>query len=186
MKKAFAILIAVMVLASCSTTKRIGGFLAPVYVTNTKKIQVLPPQHMVGEQDAQILLELKFGKDTFSLVALVFADSQTMEISLFNDFGTDMGSLFFDGQEATLDCALVPPQLKAEYIINDLETAWYNPEALKANYAASKLTLDIEKTDDGEIRRVMSGKKLIEEITVSDSEVVVKNILRGYEYRLVQ
>lgn len=176
-----------LLMASCTSTKAVNGAkLDPVYVTNTKKIIVLPPSFMKGEQDCQALLELKFGENTFTLLAYVFADNQSMEINLYNDFGTDMGSLFFDGLEAVLDCSLVPPELKAEYIINDLEIAWYDFEAMVNHYKDSKLTLTKEPADDGEIRKVYSGNKLICEITVSDTEVHVKNYLRGYEYRLQQ
>ena len=37
-----------------------------------------------------------------------------------------------------------------------------------------------------EIRKIYDGKKLIEEISIIDNTVTIKNHLRGYEYKLTK
>lgn len=174
-----------LLLISCASRKGAGASLNPVYVTNSKKVQLLQPAYMNGEIDNQQYLKMSFGDQSFNLLAYVFADQSSIDIQLFNDFGASMGNLFYDGFECTVDSALFPSNLKPEYIICDLQNAWYSFDALKENYAASKLTFTCEKTENGEIRKVMSGKKLIELIEITDADIRIKNYLRHYEYYIV-
>lgn len=187
MKKSFCLAFALisLLLVSCATRKAASGSLNPVYVTNSKKVQVLQPAFMNGEVDAQQYLTMTYGNQSFSLLAYVFADDSSIDIQLFNDFGAGMGNLYFDGFECIVESALFPSNLKPEYIILDLQNAWYKFDALKANYAASKLTFTSEKTENGEIRKVMNGNKLIEKIEITETDIRITNYLRQYEYFIV-
>ena len=183
-KKTFLILAGLMLLASCRTVQP-AGKTNPVYVTNTKKIYILPTACIEAPVDCMQLVSGKFGDQTFTLMGLLVADENEVSLSLFNDFGTDMGTLFYDGFTAGFDSPVFPPELKAEYLINDLQCAYYKPEALTENFAKSGLTFTVEKNDSEEVRKIFSGKKLISEITRMDGSAKIVNHLRGYQYELV-
>lgn len=170
-------------LTGCATVKKTGN-LSPVFVTNTKSINLLQPVNMDGAIDNLQLLTGSFGETSFSLLAYFQSDDSGIFLALMNTMGTDMGSLTFDGEYVSFETAVFPAELKPEYIIADIQHAYYKADAVQANLAASKLTF-IETTEGKvRIRKILSGKKLIEEIRIDGGRVAIKNYLRGYEYSL--
>jgi hypothetical protein len=181
-----------LLLTSCVSVKKLNN-LSKVYVTNTKQINLLPPEDIADELDDLMLFKGDFNGLAINLPALVQADSQGIYITLLNDFGTDMGSISYDGFSAQVDMAILPSKLKIEYIINDFQNAFYKEEKLRQNLKASKLDFKVLKADEGEdaaesdsgeIRQVYSGNKLIEEITINSQGAAIKNLLRGYSFSL--
>ncbi|MBR1638885.1 MAG: DUF3261 domain-containing protein [Treponema sp.] len=153
----------------------------PVYITNSKKINLLLPEYAERTVDLLQLLNGSFGEESFSLMVYSQIDSQGISLSLFNDFGTDMGSVFFDGKQVVFDSAYFPKSLPGEYILADIQNAFYDEAALRANYSASKLNFEAAAG----LRRILDGKKIIEEIEISESQITIKNFLRKYEYQLI-
>lgn len=165
--------------------------LRPVYVTNSKKIFLLAPQYSRKVVDAVQLLEGSFGNSKFALMSYTQIDTKGIGLSLFNDFGTDMGNLSFGEEAISFDSAYFPSALPAEYIVNDIQNAFYDFDALKLNYKASDLRFEKESSSDSEDansekRKIYDGKKLIEEILILENTVTIKNYLRGYEYKLIE
>ena len=108
-----------------------------------------------------------------------------------NDFGTDMGNVSYDGERVIFNSAYFPKNLPGEYIICDIQNAFYDVAALEENYKSAGLifegTLILWETGTPEeIRKIYDGKKLIEEITNKDDTITIKNYLRGYEYKLTK
>lgn len=170
---------------SCTSVKNPGNSTSPVYVTNTKKIFILPTRFISEPVDCMQIVNGKFGDQSFGLMGYLSADETNITLSLFNDFGTDMGNLSYDGFAADFDSAVFPPELKAEYLINDLQCAYYQADALKENFSNSKLEF-IESLDNGIItRKIFNGNTLISEIVKSEDSVTIKNHLRGYEFELL-
>ena len=146
-----------------------------VYVTNRHKVPLLLPCDMNG--------------------IYFFSDQNEMQLSLLNDFGTDMGSLFYDGREVRFESAMFPKNLKAEYIVCDIQNAYYDSAALEANYKNAGLSFETERILDEsgepvEVRKIFEEKKLIEEITLKNGRevqsITIRNYLRGYEYKLTK
>ena len=184
MKKFFLALELIALLfifASCQSTKNQSA-LRPVYITNSKKITLLEPQYANSNIDGILLLTGKFNDTSFSMMSYSQIDNKQISLSLFNDFGTDMGSLFYDGQKVLFESAYLPSKLPGEYIIADIQNAFYDFEALKENFALVKLVF--EESEDKTVRRIFDGKKLIEEIINTESQITVTNYLRGYQYNL--
>ncbi len=180
------VLLFTLFFVSCKSTN-LSSHLNSVYVTNTKKVPVLPPECMQGELDALNLFTGSFNGETFSTPVYVQADESGLYLLLLNDFGVGMGELSFDGKEASLDSPLFPKELKAEYIILDFQNAYYDVNSLKSTYNASKIQFEQNFESDGtEIRRILNGSKLIEEIVIQNGKVVIENKLRGYTYTLVE
>lgn len=187
MKKLFisgGIFILFALLNSCSTTKLPESEVAPVYITNTKKFYLLHPAELENPVDAQQLLNGSFGSSSFSLLAYTQADENGIFMSLFNDFGTSMGNLSYDGIRVSFDSAIFPKALKAEYIVADLQFAYYKLDAVKK--ALSEVHLTVSETEENGVvvRKILNGKKCIEVITKNGNVLTILNNLRGYKYIL--
>jgi len=194
-RKSFLILALILPLCffnSCASAKKsqAAGPFRPVYITNSKKVKLLSPEKAALVFDGVQLLNGSFGSQSFSLLSYTQIDERGISLSLMNDFGADMGNLFYDASTLAFDSAYFPKTLPGEYIICDIQNAYYSEEALRNNYEAAGLRFEVSTQEEngGELlqtRRIYDGKKLIEEITLSKYEVTIKNILRGYSYQLV-
>lgn len=179
---------------SCASNKvQPVGNLNPVYVTNTKAVNLLPPSTRTVPVDQIQLLNGRFGTQEFTLITYFQLDSNGIFITLLNDFGTDMGSASYDGNTVQFDSPVFPKNMKAEYIIADIQNAYYDFEELKANFEKSGLIFEekiITSGDNGDrphvTRLIKNNKKVIEEITISEKSIRIQNYLRGYEYNLTQ
>lgn len=167
--------------------------LRPVYITNSKKVNLLMPSAAGQIFEGLQLLNGSFGDSSFSLMSFSQINARGISLSLMNDFGTDMGNLFFDGEQVIFDSAYFPKNLPGEYIICDIQNAYYDEAALRENYEKAGLEFevwngsdDIQAAGVSETRLIKDGKKLIEEITITDDTVKIKNYLRGYEYELTK
>lgn len=166
-----------------------------VYVTNRHKVPLLLPCDMNGSVETYQVMEGSYGNQHFSMLLYFFSDQNEMQLSLLNDFGTDMGSLFYDGREVRFESAMFPKNLKAEYIVCDIQNAYYDSAALEANYKNAGLIFETERILDEsgepvEVRKIFEEKKLIEEITLKNGRevqsITIRNYLRGYEYKLTK
>ena len=158
---------------------------------NIKKVNLLSPGNIAAVFEGLQLLNGSFGKTSFNLLSYTQIDAQGISLSLMNDFGTDMGSLFYNGEKVVFDSAYFPKTLPGEYIICDIQNAYYDSAALEENYKKAGLifeeTLILWETGTPEeIRKIYDGKKLIEEIRITYDTVTIKNYLRGYEYELTK
>ena len=177
--------------ASCKTTKAAQeDKVKAVYITNTKKINLLPPENAAVVFDGLQLFNGSFGDSSFTMMSYTQIDAKGINLSLINDFGTDMGNLFYDGNQVKFESAYLPAKLPGEYIVEEIQNAYYDEEALRKNYASAKLRFEIQKDAadaDGklyEVRRIFDGKNLIEKITKSEEKVRITNYLRGYAFEL--
>ena len=167
--------------------------LRPVYITNTKKVNLLPPAAAGGVFEGLQLLNGSFGGTSFNLLSYSQIDATAISLSLMNDFGTDMGNVFYDGAKVIFDSAYFPKNLPGEYIICDIQNAYYDEAALRENYEKAGLQFEVwngsgynRAAGVSETRLIKDGKKLIEEISIIDNTVTIKNYLRGYEYQLTK
>ena len=167
---------------SKSSKKITATGLRPIYVTNTKKVELLLPEYALGTYDGIQLLEGTFGDTSFTLLSYTQIDATGISLSLMNDFGSDMGNVFYDGNNVVFDSAYFPKALPGEYIICDIQNAFYDFVVLEDNYVRAGLRFEV---GDG-FRKVYDGKKLIEEITILENTITIKNYLRGYEYNLMK
>lgn len=179
-----------LLFVSCKTTGAARQTATrPVYITNTKKIYLLPPEKSAEVFDGLQLFNGSFGDSSFAMMSYTQIDAKGINLSLINDFGTDMGNLFYDGNQVKFESAYLPEKLPGEYIVEEIQNAYYDEEALRENYAAAKLRFEIQKdAPEGniyEVRRIFDGKNLIEEITKTEGKVRITNYLRGYAFELI-
>lgn len=186
-------------LISCKSTGTVKkaeekiSTLRPVYITNTKKVNLLQPSAAGQVFEGLQLLNGSFGDSSFSLMSYSQIDATAISLSLMNDFGADMGNLFYDGAKVIFDSAYFPKALPGEYIICDIQNAYYDEAALRENYEKAGLEFEVwngsgynQAAGVSETRLIKDRKKLIEEISIIDNTVTIKNYLRGYEYQLTK
>ena len=156
-----------------------------VFVTNLKKVNILTADNIIKPMDEIQLFEGSFGDRSFSLPLYIQADEKGISISMLNDFGTSLGDLTYSNNVVEFSSSLFPENLKAEYIVWDIQLAIYKAEALSQRLARQKLVFTVESDGETEVRRILDGSKIIEEITLRKNYMEIKNILRGYEYHLI-
>ena len=176
----------------------------PVYVTNTKKVYLLPVESIQTSVESYQYFEGDFGSKKFNSNLFLTADSSGISVLILNEMGIEMGLLVYDGESASLESTLFPKSLKCEYILLDLQNAYAEEDALKKHYASYGLEFEeVSQTASSEqnnnapssapggtqsaplkTRWIKNGKKIIEKISIFEKKIVIENILRGYSYRL--
>lgn len=157
-----------------------------VFVTNTRPVKLLPPESFTGETvDGLYSFELTFSDTTISCLSLVTVSSSEIFLSAFNEMGISMGEISYTGNDLLYASTFLPENLKAEYVIADIQNIFYANDVLRQNFG-KKLSVTDEFSDSCMIRNIYSGNELIESITVSDDSISLTNYLRGYEYVLVK
>ena len=162
--------------------------LNPVYVTNKIKVFPLPTEAIAEEIESYQIFSGTFSMKgitkEFSSPVYLQADKNGIVIMLLTDFGMEAGTIFYDGKEAKIESSFFPQNIKCEYIILDLQNAYCTADELSAHYEKAGLTFAQDTTTEKTVRTIAKGKKLIEEIEITQSEIVIKNHLRKYSYRL--
>lgn len=188
-----------VLLLSCASARFESAF-SPVYVTNTSKYAILPPGAMDGALDSVERMTVAFGGQSFDFDVYVISDASQLSMTIFNEFGTTMGSLLYDGATLDFDSAVFPKNLKAEYIVADFQFCLYRVDELKA--ALKNIGVDFEVAlacglgETTETRILSKKGKLISKITKTFAptgengaeelkSIHYENILRGYSYTLV-
>jgi len=177
---------------SCATNKNVETFtketLSPVYVTNKIKVLPLPTNAIKEEISAYQVFsgsfKMKGITKEFSSPVYLEADENGIVIMMLTDFGMETGTIYYDGKEAKIESSFFPKNIKCEYIILDLQNAYCDTDALKSHYEKNGLNFTEKLEDEKTIRSISNKKKVIEEITISKKEIIIKNLLRKYSYRL--
>ena len=202
---------------SCSSSKiqqisqknENSSVLPQVYITNSKKIKLLKNSEFQGNFDKIQMISGNFGTQNFEFLGNLQIDSNSLSLTILSPMGTDLGAIYFDEKGIVLDSAYFPQNLKAEYIICDIQSAYFPAESLRENFKEAGLSFTEEimnlskneenvKTDDEIpqnsknlieknqiIRKIYDKNKIIEEIVISQNEIRISNKLRNYEYILI-
>jgi len=178
-------LLLLAIFASCATV-RPRGIRYPVHVTNARVVDLLPPVDIAFPIEGLYMFTASFGTSSFYMQAFIQANEGGIFINLLNDFGSDMGTLTYTGNELSLASSVLPASLKAQYIVADIQFAYYDADAVAESLRRAGLDFTVTKDDGMELRRIMNGKKCIEEISITSSSVSIINHLRGYEYHLTE
>ena len=86
----------------------------PVYVTNTKKVYLLPVESIRTPVESYQYFEGDFGSKKFNSNLFLTADSSGISVLILNEMGIEMGLLVYDGESASLESTMFPKSLKCE------------------------------------------------------------------------
>lgn len=193
-------------LISCSSAK-IGieknkEKLSPVYITNAKKINLLKNNEFsenrenVEKIDVMQLISGNFSNQNFEFLANLIINDEEISFSLLSPMGTDLGNFSYRDNFVNFYSDFFPKKMKAEYIIADIQNAYFPFENLKQNFEKAGLTFTQEiqvisdKNDSQNsknkviIRRIYDKNQLIETISVFNDIITIENNLRNYKYVL--
>ena len=160
--------------------------LGKVFVTNTKSIYILSPDFLSKPVDKLFLMTFESDSFKFSTPIYVYADKSGIYLTILNNFGIDMGSLNFSDGQIELDSSIFPDKIKPVYLINEFQNAFYQQAALSQNLKNSSLDLQILEEENCQKRIIKSSKKVVEEIEISSSSVVITNHIRAYKITLLE
>ena len=185
--------IAALSFASCASTRTASSAhsapnaaesLNPVYVTNRKRVALLPPSAIGAPLDAVQHITADFRGQAFAADCLLVADERQLFMTVLNDFGTTLATLAYDSSGVSFESSVFPAQMKAEYVVFDVQLCFFRPDALMAALMAASLRMEVASERGAEIRSVYDGRKEIIRIEKTAGRIVYQNLLRGYRYTL--
>ena len=175
---------------SCVSAGKAASSSDEVYVTDSKKISLLPPSCFERELDSLQQFTGTFSGRSFVSNFYITSSSEQVSVTILNEFGIETGFLVYDGTSCVLDSSLFPKALKCQYIVLDLENVYCTLESLTEHYSKAGLSFSETEEDGIKKRRIYDGSYLVEEITFSVSEtssvIVLNNFLRNYSYELTE
>ncbi len=154
----------------------------PVYYSDSKFINLLPTQAMVGSIDELQHMEGTLSKgavsdsrtDTsstsFNSDVWVRANDTVLSIVLFGSFATTIAELTYAHDSIHFESSLMDVEkMKAEYVIADLQACFYPFEALQKNFAGAGFTFT-------ENRELITDLSAIADSSAADSSVVADTL----------
>ncbi len=184
MKKICFILGCLFITLSCSSFNVQKSLLNPVYVTNTNKVSLMPVNAIKDSVENYQMFEGRFADSSFSSLLYLCADNTRIDVLMLNEFGLEMGCISYDGITAELNSSVFPKNLKCEYIILDLQNVYADSVLLKNHYENAGLLFEEMFMNEKKYRYIKKKNTVIEEIIISKEQILIKNFLRNYEYKL--
>lgn len=163
----------------------------PVYITKYVKSYLLPLSWCDGDMEETDLFEGKLGSSVFSSTLLFKSTKKQMNITMLGNFGNTIAELNYDGKDISFESSYFPSHLETQYVIFDIQTAFYNFEKLQQHFKNLGLSFeqDVSLKDDGLIveKRILKTKdQTIEEIEIDGKQIKIKNPLKKYEYMITR
>jgi len=173
--------IAIILFLCCSCAKTAtGGKQLDVYLTDSSKYTLLPPENIENPLDMAQQISASYKGREYFLNAWVKADETGMEMALMNELGSALGELSYRNGQVSFSSPVLPSSLKPEYIVADFQLCFYNTIALRKALEDCGLYFE----DAGNSRRILQGKTLVIEVEKKPDTVRLVNHLRGYTYTL--
>ncbi len=181
-KLSVIVLLTTLLISGCATTKVDIPELNKVFVTNSKRVDLLPVSAMIKSIDECSYFEGAFRDKTFSALAYITADNTGITLLLLNEFGIEIGSVIYNGTTAQLDSQLFSKKAKCEYLLLDIQNIYCDAQRLKEHYSKYGINFSYCDTE----RTICKNKKVIEKIQYSDDKIVLTNFIRNYSYTLIK
>lgn len=155
-----------------------------VYITDNNVIKLLPPSE-IGEpvEYYQILTGSFLNKSEMIAEAYLTANTEVLDLLLLSTTGQTIASFAWDGEFVKFSSPFIPASsIKPEYVLMDLQMAFYKESSIKNLIEESGLSFKYEDTSDSTIRTVMNQNKVIWTAIRAGNNLVVNNYLRNYKY----
>lgn len=204
------VLVCLMLCCVCATSCHhalVKSESTPIYYSDSKFVNLLPTQAMVGSIDEVQHMEGSFSKGmeksqsdtsstTFSSEVWVRANDTILSVVLFGSFGTTLAELTYAHDSIHFSSSVMDVEkMKAEYVLADLQACFYPFEVLQKNFEKAGF-LFVEKrpgvsdgttsTGDNEAfeRLLTENGNVIFRIVRKGNEINFVNELRHYQYHI--
>jgi len=140
----------------------------------------LPPASLPAPLALQQQLHFRFGRHERALDALLEADAQQVQLAV-QAMGQTGVRLQWDGHQLTQQrAAWLPPQVRAERVLDDLQFALWPTAAI-----AAVLPAPWQVADDGRVRTLSrDGQTWLQLERRTDGSVQLENRAEGYGLRI--
>ena len=181
----------------------------PIYYSDSKFVNLLPTQVMVGSIDEVQHMEGSFSKgassadsqaDTsstsFNSDVWVRANDSILSVVLFGSFGTTLAELTYAHDSIHFSSSVMDVEkMKAEYVLADLQACFYPFDVLQKNFEKSGFVF-VEKrfeasdgmastSDNADFERLLTENgNVIFRIVRKGKEINFVNELRRYQYHI--
>ena len=178
------LLCSIFCLLSCVSRESLGDKRHYVYLTDSSRFFLMPPQGIEEPIDMLQHISASYNNRDFFFNAWVKADTTGIEMILLNEMGASLGELSYREGELVFNSSIFPASLRPEYIVADFQLCFYNPALLERSLEESGLTMISSDNLQNHTRHIYEGNKLIIEIEKSSNFISLLNHLRGYTYTL--
>ena len=176
----FAIFLNSCASGSAGTASVPGESVPYVWLTNRFKFILLHPENIEKPLDGLQRITASFLEQEYQMLTWVKADETGINMSLLNEMGAGMGEISFSNGAISFSSAMLPEEMKPEYMIADFQLCFYSAASLEKALSDGRLLF--EETSNG--RRILDGNTVIIEINKNQNAIVFTNHLRGYVYTL--
>ena len=157
-----------------------------VFLADTAPVELLSPEFIERPMDELQRVISQFGDREYAMNAYLMADVSGIRMIGMGDMGQELFELEFSSDLISLTGMAVLSGVSPEYIVMDLQLAYYQFSALEERLRASGLSF--EQTEAGSVRKRYiryQGTDIIE-ITMNENELKLINHLREYEYSITR
>jgi len=181
----FLFLVLVVCILSCvSVSGNTGKDKPHVYLTDSSRFVLLPPEGIEQAMDMVQLLSAEFRGQNYFFNTWVKADENAIDMIFFNEMGAGLGELSYRNGVVNFTSNVIPRaamrHIRPEHIIADFQLSFYDPVLLDKSLRDSGLILEINNSK----RRILSGNEVIIEIEKTENAVKFVNHFREYNYTL--
>ena len=165
---------------SCASNADIKEERSYIWITDSSKYTLLPPENIKNPLDNYQLVSASYGNVNYQMNSWVRADKTGIDMTFLNELGANMGELSWRGGAVSFSSSVFPQNLNPHYIIADFQLCFYDAGALVKILKESGLSFKETETS----RYVYNGDAVIIEITKEKNIIRFVNHLRGYAYTL--
>lgn len=184
MNKRFTIIFTLflLIITSCKSTKAVK----PVYITNEKSISLLDLSSSGAPIDCFQLMTASFeGHGEFTAEVFLKSDSDILALVAMTPTGQTLADISYDGNMVNFQSSFIPTgSFRAEYILADIQFAYYNIEDIEKELIANGLVFKYGEDENGTYREILDNNEIIWKATYNKSHLSVKNYLRKYKYEM--
>lgn len=157
-----------------------------VYITDSDTMELLPPSAIGEPMESHQLLTGSFnGRNEFTVEAYLVADFDKTDILMMSPTGQTLCTITWNGETLDFSSSFIPAsEIKAEYIVADMQLAFYDKTEIGKVVAASGLRFEFKSHGNTQTRRIYKDGAIVWSMERSDAALTVVNHLRNYTYEI--
>ncbi len=176
----------VLAMSGCRSVSQLRVNEHPVYLTDERVFSLLPPSEIETPFEGAQHLQGKYGDSEFEMEAWIKASDSLIGIHVFNALGGTFAEVFYTEDSLTFSSRILDTEKqRPEYVIADFQLCYYRVNSLRKNLESAGFVFEVYQEGDAEIRLLKNGEEVVIRIRKMPGELYYRNLLRGYEYRIL-